>query len=116
LKDKIEDDEIVKENFENIFAKSKKNANKEAIEELEKKFYAGEKPDAKPRAKKEGGAKKRGVKRNYNKLKSEDSESVSVVSSSDVNNIQESSRAVSKRRAGRNNKMIIDDEDEEDYE
>lgn len=44
LKEKI-DDEIVNENFQTIFNKLKKgpNINKENVEEMEKKFFAGEK-------------------------------------------------------------------------
>jgi hypothetical protein len=112
LKDRIEDDDIVKENFANIFARSKKNSNKEVIEELEKKFYAGEKPDVKPRAKKEP-VKKKGTKRNYNKMRSDDSESVSVSSEvlSQNNNIMPKRQPSRRKNKGR---MIIEDSEDEE--
>jgi hypothetical protein len=103
----------VKENFANIFARSKKNSNKEVIEELEKKFYAGEKPDVKPRQKREPGVKRKGTKRNYNKMKSDsESDSISMSLSSEsqsVNNIQPKSK-----RNNARNKMIIEDEEDEE--
>jgi hypothetical protein len=108
LKDKIEDDEVVKDNFANIFAKSKKNSNKDVIDELEKKFYAGEKPDVKPKQKKEP-VKRKGTKRNYNKMRNDDSESQSALSEA-VSNVPKRSPSKRKNRA----RMIIeDDEDEE---
>ena len=48
LKDKIEDDSVVIENFQNIFNKFKKtNQNKDMIDELEERFFKGEKIETK---------------------------------------------------------------------
>lgn len=115
LKDKIEDDDIVKENFQVIFAKFKKSAsaNKEAIEELEKKFFAGEKlniqkgknqgqnqPGLASAQKNIGGNKnrKRGVKRTYSKMKNNDYDSDSV-----DNDLGESENSNVKNRNAANN-------------
>lgn len=128
LKDKIEDDEIVKENFQTIFAKFKKTStNKEVIEELEKKFFAGEKLNLVKSSKssnKENNVadsknnsatkiKKRGVKRNYSKMKNPDLESVE----SEGEQVQPIPRA-STRTAVRSKKkrtIVLDDESEEDF-
>lgn len=93
LKDKIDDDEIVTENFQNIFAKFKKgnNVNKEAFEEIEKKFFAGEKINVnKPKTGKENkenlnsnvlaNKNKKRIKRNYSKMKNGDNDSESALS------------------------------------
>jgi hypothetical protein len=132
LKDKIVDDDIVKENFQNIFNKYKKgnNANKEAIEEIEKKFFAGEKfvINKQSRGTGAGGAKKEkkkiGVKRTYSKMRIED-ETDSIVSeqnniNSNDNDVAQSQKSqkekqqpVNKRntRQVKNRKKIVDDSD-----
>jgi hypothetical protein len=117
LKDKIEDDEVIRENFQNIFAKFKRsasaNSNKEAIEELEKKFFAGEKIHiAKQSAKntasnvKVKSKQKIGKKRNFSKMKNSNLESEEdqwIDSESDIksvnnnnNNFVNSAKQVSK--------------------
>jgi len=88
LKEKIEDDEVIKENFQNIFAKFKRSANasassnKEAIEELEKKFFAGEKIQIAKQSAKNSASNvkvksklKIGKKRNFSKMKNSNLES-----------------------------------------
>jgi hypothetical protein len=97
----MDNDEIVKENFANIFTKSKRTIiNKEMIENLEKKFYANEKVEIKGKTRIQ---RKKAIKRNYLNIKSEaDSENV-------ISEIKPTK--VSKK------KMIIDDdEDDEEYE
>jgi hypothetical protein len=148
LKDRIEDDNVVKENFQMIFNKYKKgaNANKEAIEELEKKFFAGEKlniarPGKKPSDNNNMKGKKRtGVKRNYSKMRnpsSMDDESSLEVSEVDpasrfgsntklktnvmnaTNNIQPSGPSSRNTRNKNNNnrvRKIILEDDDGDYE
>jgi hypothetical protein len=130
LKDKIVDD-IVKENFQYIFNKYKKgnNSNKEVIEEIEKKFFAGEKFMITKQSRGAGGVKKEkkkvGIKRTYSKMKNED-ETDSIVSEQNninsnsggnnnnnngSNNVQ--SQPVNKRntRQVKNRKKIVDDSD-----
>lgn len=94
LKDRIDDDNVVQENFQMIFNKYKKgaNANKEAIEELEKKFFAGEKlnivrPAKKPMENNNMKLKKRtGIKRNFSKMRNPSSiDDDSSLESSEMN-------------------------------
>jgi len=118
LKDRIEDDNVVKENFQLIFGKFKKSTgvNKETIDELEKKFFAGEKMaiSKTSRAKGINNKKKVGVKRNYSKMKNGDSESVDS-EYSDSKSIQSekiSTRKVNTRSSAtkKKPKPIIEDE------
>lgn len=114
LKDKIDDDNVVKENFQNIFAKYKKtnNANKDIIEDLEKKFFAGEKIVTKI-AKKENAKKKEkskvkiGVKR---RLKESEEDSLSVVSEQ-----PERSKPRIKTRSASKRRKPAKESDEEDF-
>lgn len=123
LKDKIEDDEIVKENFQNIFNKYKKmnSTNKEMMEELEKKFFAGEKMVINKPGKAEKAVKKEkkkvGVKRTYSKMNNRDDDLDSVVSENENNNNVPSSIAKRSRRApAKKTNKIIDDSEEDGFE
>lgn len=120
LKDKIEDDEIVKENFQNIFTKFKKlnTGNKEVIEELEKKFFAGEKMVVPKTGKAATGGvkkekKKTGVKRTFSKMKLEKDEDAESVAS-DVGEPENNVPARTMRtRAARPKKMVLSDSEED---
>lgn len=117
LKDKIEDDEVVKENFQNIFAKFKRSAsassNREAVEELEKKFFAGEKIQIAKNAIKNAASNvktnktkmKSGIKRNFSKMKdqnaNDDHESIEE-SESEVNSVNHNNLNTN-RKNNRNN-------------
>jgi hypothetical protein len=123
LKDKIEDD-VVKDNFALIFAKYKKgpNANKEAIEDLEKKFFAGEKLNLPKKEKK----MKTGTKRNFNRLRKTDEESKdesedvssnltsNVKKSKNKNNINSNLSNNERSRRQGNRKVVIEDDSQDD--
>jgi hypothetical protein len=139
LKDKIEDDNIVRENFQNIFTKFKKNnqnsTNKDMFEELEKKFFAGEKIE-KPGRKtsnnnvdggenKDPNVKRRGVqtgKRNFTKMKKqeeEDSDEDQVGKSdkkgkTSVSNNKKPQIQVNQRMSTRSNKKAVNMKEESD--
>ncbi len=147
LKDRIENDDIVKDNFQVIFNKYKKgaNANKEAIEELEKKFFAGEKLNIaakptnikKPAENANKNKKRTGVKRTYSKMRNPGSvdDDSSLVESNEVDpasrfgsnskpklksNTHSNNIASANERASRPNRarkvIVLDESDEEDYE
>lgn len=104
LKDKIEDNDEIKDNFHTLFNKFKKTAtNKEAIEEFEKKFFAGEKINIKSKnaAQSNTGTatkakRKVGLKRNHNKMKNPDT------SEDDGSELD---KGLSKTRSNKNNNL-----------
>jgi len=112
LKDKIEDDDIVKENFQMIFNKYKKgvNSNKEMIEELEKKFFAGEKfniakPSKNANNNQVNKKKKIGVKRTFSKMKNQDDDSASVESENVVDSRFNSLKKLNNRNNNQANNL-----------
>ena len=143
LKDKLDDD-IVKENFQSIFNKLKKNAsaNKDVIEDLENKFFTGEKivslatlnkqnknKDKDNNIQNTNNKKKRiGTKRNYSKMKEQDEDALSELSenekientqNSQNNNIAQGRSNLRNRGALKKNKILSDNEsdfnDDSDY-
>ena len=120
LKEKI-DDEIVNENFQNIFNKYKRNTNvsKETVEEIEKKFFAGQKINVKKTEKGTTNVKGKriGAKRTHTKMlnkekENEEDDNYSVESQ----NITEKKVIRSKRiiTGGKKVNAKIDSQNEED--
>lgn len=103
-------DQSVQENFLSIFAKFKKvTNNKEVIENLEKKFFAGDNVFVK--AVKEKNSKKErktGKKRNFNKFNDNDSISEKVSDSEAA--VANNPKQLRARQPKRNNNIIIDDD------